>query len=65
MTSLMSQLVLARTKLYTGIAAVQTGVKVNTNMDTDKMLGGIVDIILRIAQYMGIIIAITGIFMTV
>lgn len=65
MTSLMSQLALARAKLYTGLAVVQTGIKVNTNMDTNKMVGGIVDIILEISKYMGVIIAITGIFMTV
>lgn len=35
---------------------------INTTLDLDQLLGGIVSIILRIAMYVGIILAVGGVF---
>ena len=39
--------------------------KINTNLDTNTMVGGIVDFVCEIAKYMGIVVAVSGAFMLV
>ena len=39
--------------------------KINTDMETEDMLGGIVEFICNVARYMGIVIVVAGIFMLV
>ncbi len=38
------------------------GVTINTNLDLDQLLGGIVGIIIKIAMYVGIVLAVGGVF---
>lgn len=38
------------------------GVTINTNLDLDQLFGGIVSIIIRIALYVGIALAVGGVF---
>lgn len=35
---------------------------INTNLDLDSLFGGIVDIIIKIAMYVGIALAVGGVF---
>ena len=39
------------------------GTKVNTNQSVDKILGGIVDFICQVGQYVGAVVLVSGIFM--
>lgn len=63
-----------KTKLFSAIATLMTtvsaslpasAVTVNTNMNTEQLLGGIVDFICKLALYIGIVITVTGIFMLI
>lgn len=63
-----------KTKLFTASVALMTAVSasvpasavtVNTNMNTEQLLGGIVDFICKLALYIGIVIVATGIFMLI
>lgn len=37
-------------------------VSINTNLDLDQLLGGIVSIIIKMALYVGIVLAVGGVF---
>lgn len=46
--------------IHSGI--LSGGVTINTNLDLDQLLGGIVGIIIKIAMYVGIVLAVGGVF---
>lgn len=63
-----------KTKLFSAVVALMTmvsayvpanAVTVNTGLNTEQLLGGIVDFICKLALYIGIVIVATGVFMLI